>query len=96
MHDPVRYILVIVWFISYMASIYLALHIVVARMSRAPDSRLAWFFSVVTAPLTRPVRALLPPATPETRVRMVALGVFVAIWLLTKLAIAALGGNPIG
>jgi hypothetical protein len=55
-----------------------------------------WFFSVVTAPLTRPVRALLPPATPETRVRMVALGVFVALWLLAKLAIAALGGNPIG
>ena len=48
-----------------MATIYLALHIVVARFSRAPDSRLLWFFSVVTGPLTRPVRACASRARPR-------------------------------
>ena len=84
------------WFVFYMASIYLALHIVVARFSRAPDSRLLWFFSVVTGPLTRPVRALIPPGTPESRVRLVALGAYVALLIAARLALASLGGNPLG
>jgi hypothetical protein len=96
MHDPVRFVLVIAWFLCYMASIYLALHVVVARLIRAPDSRLLWFFSVVTAPLTRPVRALLPAGTPEARVRMVALGLYVVLLIAARLALAALGGNPLG
>jgi hypothetical protein len=96
MHDPLRFALVIAWFLCYMASIYLALHALVARLSRAPDSRLLWFFSVVTAPLTRPVRAVLPPGTSEGRVRGVALGVYVALLIAARLALAALGGNPLG
>ena len=96
MHDPVRFVLVIAWFLCYMASIYLALHVVVARLSRAPESRLLWFFSVVTAPLTRPVRAMLPAGTPEARVRVVALGVYVALVIATRIALAAVGGNPLG
>jgi hypothetical protein len=96
MHDPVHFVLVIAWFLSYMASIYLALHMLVARLHRAPDSRLLWFFSVVTSPLTRPVRALLPPGTPEPRVRLVALGFYVSLWLVTRIAVTALGGSPLG
>jgi hypothetical protein len=96
MHDPVRFALVIAWFLCYMASIYLALHMVVARMSRAPESRLLWFFSVVTSPLTRPVRALLPAGTPEKRVRAVSLGFYVALLIAARLALAAMGGNPLG
>jgi hypothetical protein len=96
MHDPIRFALVIVWFLCYMAGIYLALHMVVARMSRAPESRLLWFFSIVTSPLTRPVRALLPAGTPETRVRAVSLGLYVALLIVARLALAAMGGNPLG
>jgi uncharacterized protein YggT (Ycf19 family) len=96
MREPVRYLLVVLWFLFYMASIYLALHIAVARFSRAPGSRLLWFFSVVTGPLTRPVRALMPPGTPETRIRLVALGAYIALLIAARVALASLGGNPLG
>jgi hypothetical protein len=95
MHELGRYVLVIVWFLSYMAAIYLALHIVAARLSRAPGSRLLWFFSVVTGPLTRPVRALMPPGTPEGWVRVVTLGASIALMIAARLAMWGLGGNPL-
>jgi uncharacterized protein YggT (Ycf19 family) len=88
--------LVIVWFLSYMATLYLALHMVVARLSRAPDSRLLWFFSVVTSPLTRPVRALMPPGTPQGRVRLVTLLVLLALWIGARALLGTLGGVGIG
>jgi hypothetical protein len=53
-------LLLLISFVAYMAAIYLALHIVVARFSRTPGSRLLWFFSVLTAPLTYGIRVLLP------------------------------------
>ncbi len=88
--------LVLVWFLFYMAAIYLVLHIVVARFSRAPGSRLLWFFSVVTGPLTRPVRALVPSGTPEARVRAIALGAYVLLMLVAHVAFRRFGGNPLG
>jgi uncharacterized protein YggT (Ycf19 family) len=85
--------LVLLWFLAYMAVLYLALHIVIARLVRTPDSRLLWFFSVVTSPLTRPVRALLPAGTPERRVRLVALVVLAALWLGARALLGVLGGG---
>ena len=67
-----------------MASTYLALHIVLARLIARPESPVLWFFAVVTGPLTRPVRSILPFGTPERRVRAVALGVYVALWLMVR------------
>ena len=96
MHTLAYRVLVLVWFVFYVAAIYLALHMVVARLSRAPDSRLVWFFSVVTGPLTRPVRAVLPAGTSEARVRAVALGVCVLLMLAARVAFLTLGGNPLG
>ncbi len=96
MREPVRYVLVILWFLGYMASVYLALHVAVARFTRAPDSRLLWFFNVVTGPLTRPVRALMPLGTPEARIRLVALGAYVALLIAARVALAGLGGHPVG
>ena len=58
-----------------MATVYLAPHILFARFIAAPQSQVLWFFATVTGPLTRPVRALLPPGMPERRVRVVALAV---------------------
>ena len=50
-------LLLLARFLCFMAVFYLALHKLVARLSHKPDSKLLWFFSVLTAPLTRPVRA---------------------------------------
>ncbi len=78
-------------FVFFMAAIYLALHIAVARFVQAPASPVVWFFGVVTGPLTRPVRAWLAPGTPEPRVRVLALGVYVGLWLLSRVFFVWLG-----
>jgi hypothetical protein len=50
-----------------------------------------WFFGVVTGPLTRPVRRLLAPGTPEVRVRVVALAVYTGLWLVSRAFFVWLG-----
>lgn len=92
MHELIYRFFVLIWFLSYMAAIYLALHMIVARFTRAPDSRLLWFFSVITGPLTRPVRAWAPASTSEGRVRLVTLVVLVALWLGMRLLLGTMGG----
>ena len=78
-----------------MAWIYLALHMVFARLVRRPDSLVLWFFGVVTGPLTRPLRALLPSGTPEPRVRAVSLAAYVGLWLALRALLIWLGaGDP--
>jgi hypothetical protein len=96
MHELIYRLLVLVWFLSYMAAIYLALHMIVARVIRAPDSRLLWFFSVITGPLTRPVRAWAPPGTSEARVRLITLIALIAVWLGTRVLLGTMGGLDIG
>jgi hypothetical protein len=96
MHEIVYRLLILVWFVAYMAAIYLALHIVLARFIRAPESRLLWFFSVVTTPLTAPVRAVLPRGIPEARVRWISLALCVAVWLGARLVLAGMGGVDLG
>jgi hypothetical protein len=79
-------------FLAYMAGIYLLVHIVFARLIRNPQSPVLWFFSVVTGPLTRPVRTFLSPGAPEARVRWLALGACAVIWLVTKVVLAQMRG----
>ena len=86
---------VVVPLVFFMASIYLGLHILFARLINRPDSPVLWFFSVVTGPLTRPVRAFLGAATPERRVRLVALGVYVVLWLGSRILLARWVGPSI-
>ena len=76
---------VLVWFVAYMATIYLVLHILVVRWSRAPGSRLLWFFGVVTGPLVAPIRRVLPPGTSPARVRWVAVAAYAGLWLGMRL-----------
>jgi hypothetical protein len=38
---------------------------------------------------------MLPPATPERRVRLVALGVYVALWLAVRITLARWIGPPV-
>ena len=80
---------VVIPLLLFMAWVYLGLHVVFARLVR-PDNPAMWFFRVVTNPLTRPVRALLPVATPEPRVRTVALIVYVVLWMVVRGIFAAL------
>ena len=96
MHELVYRLLVLIWFVAYMAAIYLTLHIVLARFIAAPESRVLWFFSVVTTPLTAPVRAVLPPGIPEGRVRWITLALCVGIWLGMRLVLSAMGGVELG
>jgi hypothetical protein len=86
---------VVVPLVFFMASVYLFLHIFFARFITRPDSPVLWFFSVVTGPLTRPVRALLAAGTSERRVRLVALGVYVALWLGSRILLAQWMGSPV-
>lgn len=96
MYELIHRLLVLLWFLSYTAAVYLALHIVVARVSSRPDGRVLWFFSVVTGPLTRPVRAVLPAGTPEPRVRLVTLVVLVVLWIGARMLLGTLGGVNVG
>jgi hypothetical protein len=86
-------LLLLISFMAYMAAIYITLHIVVAHFSRTPESRLLWFFSVLTSPLTRPIGRLLPAGLTESQLRYVTLAACIIIWLATRLLLAALGGG---
>lgn len=74
----------------FIAAIYLALHILFARIV-APTSPVLWFFGVVTGPLTRPVRKLMAAGSPEPRVRLVALVVYVVLWLVSRALFVSMG-----
>lgn len=65
-----------------MAVFYLGLHKIVARLSQKPNSKLLWFFSVLTAPLIRPVRAWVMPGTSEEQLLSRALLFYALLWLL--------------
>ena len=70
-------------FVFMMASLYLATHILFARLITTPTSQVLAFFTIVTAPLTRPIRTLLPAGINEARVRVIALAIYVALWIVT-------------
>jgi hypothetical protein len=82
---------VLVPFLFMMASVYLAVHVLFARLIAAPDSQVLAFFTIVTSPLTRPIRAVLPPGTAERRVRAVALVVYLVLWITTDRLARMLG-----
>jgi uncharacterized protein YggT (Ycf19 family) len=74
---------VMVPFLLMMATVYLGTHILFARLISSPQSQALAFFTVVTSPLTRPIRAFLPPGTTDTRVRAVAFAVYFVLWIVT-------------
>jgi uncharacterized protein YggT (Ycf19 family) len=85
-------LLLLISFVAYMAAIYVALHILVAHSSRRAESRLLWFFSVLTKPLTRSIRRLLPEGLTESQIRYLTLAVCVGVWLVTRLLLAGFSG----
>ena len=76
----------LVRFLCFMAVIYLGLHIVFSRLISRSDSKILWFFSIITLPLTWPVRAWLAPGTTESRLRFVALVFYIVLWMVILVA----------
>ena len=86
---------VVIPLVFFMAWVYLALHVAFARFVSA-DSPVAWFFNVVTGPLTRPVRTFLPLGTSERRVRTIALLTYFVLWIVVRALFALLLTLPVG
>jgi hypothetical protein len=80
--DPISQILLLARFLCFMAVVYLALHKIVYRLSKKPNSKLLWFFSVVTGPLTRPVRAWTMQGTSDEQLLSKSLVFYSFLWLL--------------
>lgn len=83
----------LVWFLAFMATIYLALHMLVAKLVRNPESKVLAFLTIMTHPLTVPARSFLAPGSPETRVRGVTLGLLVCVWLLSRTLMVLIGSG---
>jgi hypothetical protein len=81
LNDPVAQLLYLARFFCFLAVFYLALHKIVAHLSRKPSSKLLWFFSVLTAPLMRPVRAFTMPGASDERLLSRALLFYGFLWL---------------
>ena len=100
MNEPsVRLLLilnVVLPLLFFMAWVYLLIHIIVARLIGRRDSPVLWFFAVVTGPLTRPVRSVLPAGTPEPRVRVVSLVVYLLLWIVARAVLYQLAGARTG
>ena len=83
--EPAQQILVLLRFLCFMAVVYLTLHKIAERLSRKPGSKVIWFFSIVTAPLIRPVRRWLAPGAAESNLISAALLFYLALWLIIVL-----------
>ena len=83
--DPIFKLFFLLRFLCFVAVVYLALHWTVRRLSAKPNSKLLWFFSVVTSPLTRPVRKWLAPSAAEERIISAALLFYALLWLFIVL-----------
>jgi hypothetical protein len=79
--EPLPRILFLLRFLCFMAVVYLALHAIVVRTVAKPDSKLIWFFSIVTDPLTRPVRSWVRRDAPPSHVILIALLVYGVLWI---------------
>jgi hypothetical protein len=80
--DPTFKLFFLLRFLCFVAVVYLALHWTVRRLGAKPNGKLLWFFSVVTAPLIRPVRAWTAPGATDDRILSAALLLYGFLWLL--------------
>jgi uncharacterized protein YggT (Ycf19 family) len=82
MNEVALQVIVLLRFICFIALFYLMLHILVSRVIKRPDHKVLWFFSVLTDPLTRPVRVWVSGEVPEQRLRLLALIFYGVLWLV--------------
>lgn len=78
--------LLLLRFLCFVAVVYLILHVLFARLISKPDSKVLWFFSTLTMPLTWPIRVWLPSEASESRLRFVALVFYCVLWVLILVA----------
>jgi uncharacterized protein YggT (Ycf19 family) len=86
-------VIILLRFICFIALFYLMLHILVSRIIKRPEHKVLWFFSVLTGPLTRPVRAWLSRDMPEQRLRWIALMFYGVLWLVAVALTKLLSGS---
>jgi hypothetical protein len=82
MSESILRLLVLLRFLCFVALVYLSLHILFARLISRPESKVLWFFSIITSPLTRPLRSWLAPSASDSRLRLTALFVYGLLWVL--------------
>lgn len=80
-NDPLAQLLYLGRFFCFLAIFYLGLHKIVTHLSRKPNNKLLWFFSVLTAPLIRPVRAFTMPGASDHQLLSRALLFYGFLWL---------------
>ncbi len=90
MNEFLLRVLFVLRLLAFMGVVYMALHVLIALLIHKPDSKIAAFFTVVTSPLVRPVRALAPPGTAESRLRLFTLVALVAVWIVLASVTAVL------
>lgn len=86
-------VLYVLRFIAFMGVVYLALHLIVGRLFRSPQSKVAAFFTIVTAPLVRPIRGILRAGRSEQQIRLAAFLAFLVLWLSLALVSAWAGAT---
>lgn len=77
-----------------MALVYLALHVLVTRLITNSDSKVLWFFSVLTAPLLWPLRVWIGQDLPTARLLPVGLGIYGVLWVLVVLVTQLVANLP--
>jgi len=93
MNGFVLHVVVLLRFVCFIALFYLMLHILVSRVIKRPEHKVLWFFSVLTGPLTRPVRVWLAGDMPEQRVRWMALIFYAVLWLVAVALTRVVAGS---
>jgi uncharacterized protein YggT (Ycf19 family) len=84
--DPIAGVILLLRFLCFMAVFYLALYKLVVRSSRKPNNKLLWFFGVLTAPLTMPVRRYSSPDSNNNQIVSYALVFYALLWLVLIVA----------
>ncbi|HEU4340011.1 MAG TPA: hypothetical protein VFU31_00425 [Candidatus Binatia bacterium] len=82
MAEFVLRLLVLLRFVCFVAVVYLTLHVIFSRLISKSDSKVLWFFSVLTVPLTRPVRAWFVPNASESQLLFAAMLLYGLLWML--------------
>ncbi len=79
-------LLILLRFVIFVALFYLALHAILARLIANPDSKILWFFGLITSPLLYPVRIWFGADAPPASLRRKALLFYGMLWLSAALA----------
>jgi hypothetical protein len=82
MAESILRLLVLLRFLCFVALVYLMLHVIFSRLISKPDSKILWFFSILTMPLTWPIRVWLTSKVSDARLRYVALVVYGLLWII--------------